>query len=118
MDFSTAIRTCLRKYATFAGRAPRSEYWFYFLFQLIAIVAGMIADSVLGTNMIIYALVVLGLLLPTIAVGVRRLHDTNRSGWWILIGFVPIVGAIVLLIWVCTKGTDGPNTYGADPLRA
>ena len=117
MNFATAVRTCLQKYASLDGRAPRSEYWFYVLFQFIAIVAGLIVDSVLGTAMIMYALIVLGLLLPSIAVGVRRLHDTNRSGWWILLGFVPIVGAIVLLVWVCTKGTVGPNTYGADPLQ-
>jgi uncharacterized membrane protein YhaH (DUF805 family) len=118
MTFSTAVRTCLQKYVTFSGRAARSEYWFFFLFQLAAIIIGMIVDAVLGTQMIVYALVVLALLLPTLAVGIRRLHDTNRSGWWILLGFVPIVGAIVLLIWVCTKGTDGPNDFGADPLQA
>jgi uncharacterized membrane protein YhaH (DUF805 family) len=118
MDFSTAVRTCLQKYVTFTGRAARSEYWYFLLFQFIALVAGMIIDSVLGTSTIVYGLVALALLLPALAAGVRRLHDTNRSGWWILLGLVPIIGAIVLIIWMCTKGTAGPNSYGEDPLPA
>ncbi len=118
MDFSTAVRTCIQKYASFGGRAPRSEFWFYVLFQFLALIVAAIIDAVLGTQMIVYLIVGLGLLLPSISVAVRRLHDTNRSGWWYWLFLVPIVGAIVLLIWFCTKGSDSTNDFGADPLQA
>ena len=73
-----------------------------------------------GLESILYGwillIVGLGLFLPTLAVQVRRLHDLDRSGWWILISLIPLVGAIILLVWACTKGTDGENRFGSDPL--
>lgn len=106
----------LKKYAEFNGRARRKEYWFFFLFNFIAaVVLGFIGEltglSILGT---IYALAIL---LPAIGVTIRRLHDTDRTGWWILIGFVPIIGFIVLLIFMILPGTVGANQYGPDPLQ-
>ncbi|UOQ53678.1 DUF805 domain-containing protein [Hymenobacter cellulosivorans] len=110
----------LRKYADFSGRARRKEYWMFILFQILASIAAGIVDGVLGTGFeygsgMISVLVSLGLFLPGLAVGVRRLHDVNKSGWFWLIVFIPLVGAIWLLVLACTEGTRGPNQYGPDP---
>ncbi|MBN2584135.1 MAG: DUF805 domain-containing protein [Planctomycetes bacterium] len=104
----------LKKYAVFDGRARRKEYWMFVLFNIIisfvlGIIDGLIGYPVLG---LIYSLAVL---LPGLGVSIRRLHDTGRSGWWILIGFVPIVGFIILLVFMVTEGTKGENAYGPDP---
>ncbi|WP_409422662.1 DUF805 domain-containing protein [Pseudaeromonas sp. ZJS20] len=107
----------LKKYVTFSGRARRTEYWMFTLFNIIfSIVAGVL-DVVLGLGFInlIYTLAVL---LPAIAVGVRRLHDTDRSGWWMLIGLIPLIGAIVLLVFFCLEGEKQENRFGADPKAA
>jgi uncharacterized membrane protein YhaH (DUF805 family) len=147
----------MRKYATFSGRARRAEYWWFYLFTII----GSIVTSIIFAPLnIIFSLAVI---LPSLAVGVRRLHDTNRSGWWLLApigvliptygvtiamglggalgglagsgaaagaGFggaviVLIIGglavlaiSILLLVWFCSRGTEGPNRYGPDPLGA
>jgi uncharacterized membrane protein YhaH (DUF805 family) len=115
MGFADAITVCFAKYAVFAGRARRSEYWFFALFEaLVNIVAGVI-DNLVNSDWP-SMLVSLGLLLPSLAVAVRRLHDIDRSGWWLLIGLIPVVGWIVLLIWACMKGTAGPNRFGPDPV--
>lgn len=136
MGFSDAVRTCLKqKYATFQGRASRSEYWWFMTFYFLVIaVAGLFAALVIqmgdqgsSTMMIIGSLpaiiVVLGLLIPTLAATVRRLHDRNMSGWWVLgfavLGAIPFVGIIVSigsLVIYCLKGTEGPNRFGRDPL--
>ena len=114
MSFADAVRTCLTGYATFSGRARRSEYWWFSLFfavvYFLAAVVGTAAHvSILGP------VAILALLLPIIAVSVRRLHDTNRSGWWYLISLVPLVGGIVMLVF-CVKDSDaGPNAYGPCP---
>lgn len=115
MDFVTAVKTCFGKFATFEGRACRSEFWFYNLFLLLGYMVLGLLDAVTGIAVLgaIFSLVTLT---PTIAVSVRRLHDTDRSGWWYLLVFVPIIGAIVLLIWFCSRGTTGGNRFGADPL--
>jgi uncharacterized membrane protein YhaH (DUF805 family) len=116
MDFATAVRTCLNKYATFTGRAQRSELWWWTLFSIIAnMVAVAIDASVLGMPAV-QILVALGLILPGIAVGVRRLHDLDKSGWWYLIVFVPIVGALILIYFFIQRGTNGSNQFGPDPL--
>ncbi|KFG70191.1 DUF805 domain-containing protein [Microvirga sp. BSC39] len=119
MDFAQAIRTGLNKYATFTGRAQRSEYWYFFLFLMITNIVASVLDSVIfGDIPVLYLIATLALIIPSIAAGVRRLHDTDKSGWWLLLGFIPLVGAIVLIVFFCQRGTVGPNQFGPDPLQA
>lgn len=107
--------TVLKRYAVFTGRACRSEYWLFVLINVIvAIVLGVI-EGMLGSPGIVSGLYSLAVLVPSLAVTVRRLHDTGRSGWWILIGLVPIIGGLVLLIFVVLPGTAGPNPFGEGP---
>ena len=117
-SFGTAVKICLRRYAQFEGRAPRSEYWWFALFTVLASIVADILDSAFlhGGFGLISDLVWLALLLPSIAVQVRRLHDIDRTGWWWWIVLVPLLGWILLLVWNCTPGTEGPNRYGDDPL--
>lgn len=110
MDFVTAIKACLTKYVAFAGRARRSEYWYFFLFTVIVTLALDLAG--LDQISMFFSLV---MLLPGLAAGARRLHDTDRSGWWLLLYFIPIVGWIVLLVWFVKTGTPGANRFGDDP---
>jgi uncharacterized membrane protein YhaH (DUF805 family) len=115
----------LKKYAVFSGRSRRMEYWYFVLFNIIvSIVLGAIdglllgtLDSGMGVGLLsgIYSLAVL---IPTLAVTVRRLHDIDRSGWWILIGLVPLIGVIVLLVFALLDGTPGDNRYGPNPKGA
>ncbi len=106
----------LKKYAEFSGRARRKEYWMFLLiYVLIAIVVGFL-DNMLGSAGILGGVLGLALLVPSLAVTARRLHDTDRSGWWMLIGFVPVIGGIVLLVFMVLAGTPGRNQYGEDPL--
>ena len=114
MGFGEAISSGFSNYVNFNGRAARSEYWFWTLFAVLVSIVARIVDAIIGAP-IIGAIVSLGLLLPGLAVGVRRLHDLDRTGWWLLL-LLTGIGAIVLLIWDCMKGTDGPNQYGPDPL--
>jgi uncharacterized membrane protein YhaH (DUF805 family) len=112
----------LKKYAVFNGRSRRKEYWFFFLFNIIiSLVLGFI-DGIVGTSSggigLLGGLYVLAVLIPGIGVAVRRLHDTGRSGWWLLIAFVPIVGAIVLIVFMVQDGTPGENAYGKNPKEA
>jgi uncharacterized membrane protein YhaH (DUF805 family) len=131
MTYFGAIKHCYGHYATFAGRAPRSEYWWWTLYAIISVIAACIIDAMLGTRFVlnagvivwlpygyVYSIVSLVNLLPGLSVLVRRLHDRDKSGWWFWFLFVPFVGAIVLLVWFCTKGTTGPNRYGDDPLTS
>jgi uncharacterized membrane protein YhaH (DUF805 family) len=108
----------LKKYVDFAGRARRKEYWFFVLFNIIVSLALAVVDTMIGTVGLLSALYGLGVLLPSIAVGVRRLHDINRTGWWLLIAFVPFIGVIVLIVFAILPGTAGDNDYGADPKAA
>ncbi len=140
MGFKEAVRTCMReKYFTFQGRASRSEYWYFYLFFIVIIVVFAVFASVLinllfnnsePTGFGPLAFMVVGgflfiyLIIPQITVYVRRFHDRNLSGWWILfiivVGFVPYVGVVVSIVaFVITvlKGTDGDNKYGQDPLK-
>ena len=111
MDFVPAVRSCLQRYATFTGRSPRSEYWFFFLFTwVIQAVAGLVLSHTL------VSIVSLALLLPSLAVAARRMHDIDRSGWWILIVLIPVIGWIFWLIWACTAGDRHENRFGRDPL--
>jgi len=105
----------LKKYAVFNGRARRKKYWMFFLFNIIiAFVLGFV-ESLVGSPGVIGLLYSLAVLIPGIAVSVRRLHDTERSGWWLLIAFVPIIGAIVLLVFMVQDSKPGQNQYGANP---
>ncbi len=115
MNFGRAISSGFLNYVNFSDRTYRSEYWYWFLFVVLGQIVTAIVDSVIGIQLTtgIFSLVVL---LPGIAVGVRRLHDLDRSGWWLLLAFVPLVGTIVLIVWFCTRGTPGPNRFGPDPL--
>ena len=121
MDFMTAVRTCLSKYVDFSGRARRSEYWYFALFNFLVGIVANILDAILGTGYdgtsggLINTLVGLALFLPGLAVAVRRLHDTGRSGWWMLLVLVIIVGWIILLVWFCTDSKPGTNQYGPNP---
>lgn len=121
MQIGQAISSGFQRYVDFSGRSSRSQYWWWALFYLIVNTLTQVLDSSAlaesaGPASVLLLILSLGLLLPTLAVAVRRLHDLDRTGWWILISFVPIVGTIVLLVWFCTKGTDGSNRFGADPL--
>lgn len=121
MDFPTAVRTCFSKYVDFTGRARRSELWWFVLFTFLANLVASILDRMLGTdfdgstNGLIGTLVSLAVLLPSLAVGARRLHDTGRSGWWQLLVLIPIVGWIILIVWFAMDGERGANEYGPDP---
>lgn len=107
----------IKKYAEFSGRARRKEYWMFVLFYILIAIGLTVVESMLGFAGILSGIFGLGLLVPSIAVTIRRLHDTDRSGWWILIGFVPLVGGIVLLVFMCLVGSSGSNQYGSDPLQ-
>jgi len=110
----------LKKYAEFNGRARRMEYWMFTLFNIIIAVVlnslvAVIGESILMALPVLYSLFVF---IPGIAVTVRRLHDTGRSGWWILIVFVPIIGGLVLLFFMIIEGEAGDNAYGPNPKLA
>jgi uncharacterized membrane protein YhaH (DUF805 family) len=105
----------LKKYAVFSGRARRKEFWMFFLFYLIIVIALSIIEWMIGLPGILSGLYSLALLIPSIAVTVRRLHDTGRSGWWWFIGFVPVIGFIVLLIFMVLDSAPGDNQYGPNP---
>ena len=111
----------LQKYAEFTGRASRPEYWWFVLAQIVVMLVAMFLDSMLGTDFggtgygLIYLVVALGLLVPAIAVGIRRLHDTDRSGWWLLIALIPFIGVIILIVFLASEGNKGDNQYGAPP---
>ncbi len=103
----------LERYAKFDGRARREEFWWFTLATvIIAFVLGVLS-AVSHVFWILYLIYAVAVFIPSLAVGVRRLHDTNRSGWWLLIDFIPFIGAIVLLIFFCSDSTPGPNNYGA-----
>lgn len=95
-------------------RSVRSEYWWFALFNIVALTAISLLGALLHDHGVLYTLASLALFLPALAVGVRRLHDLDRSGWWLLVGFVPVIGTILLLVWFCTRGTTGPNRFGPD----
>ncbi|MFM5886317.1 MAG: DUF805 domain-containing protein [Novosphingobium sp.] len=132
MTFGESIKTCFAKFTTWQGRASRSEYWWFVLFAFLVQIAAMVLDSILGTAYSFtnpatgqseslfygwfYLLAALVMFLPNLAVLVRRLHDTNRSGWWYWIALVPLIGIILLIVWLASRGTNGGNDYGSDPL--
>jgi uncharacterized membrane protein YhaH (DUF805 family) len=105
----------LKKYVEFDGRARRKEYWMFALFNLLITLAIAVIEAIIGTPGFLGLIYALAVLLPAIAVSVRRLHDTDRSGWWLLIALVPIVGAIVLLVFMVQDSKPGTNLYGIYP---
>ena len=111
MSFGESIATCFRKYADFSGRARRSEYWWFALFYGICYVVTVILTAAKPAFVILLLIVVLGLLLPLLAAAARRLHDTGRSGWWILIGLIPL-GGFVLLFFYVQDTVPQPNQWG------
>jgi uncharacterized membrane protein YhaH (DUF805 family) len=119
MNYYKAV---LKKYAEFKGRARRAEYWYFVLFNAIFTIVAAILDKVIDPGVkiagfygIIYALYTLAVIIPSLAVVVRRLHDTGKSGWMILVGLIPLAGAIWLLVLMIIKGDVGENKYGPDP---
>lgn len=116
-------KVVFKNYANFTGRARRAEYWYYVLgnalliipFYILGIV-GMSSDNVGFSSLgfAVYGLVLLGTIIPSLAVTVRRLHDLNKSGWYYFIGFIPLIGGIVLLVWFFTDGNRFTNNYGND----
>jgi uncharacterized membrane protein YhaH (DUF805 family) len=111
----------LKQYATFEGRARRKEYWFYALFYLLFLLGLAMVDGLTGTYDadvglgLLSGLYILATIIPSVAVMVRRLHDTNRTGWWVLIGLVPLLGDIVLLVFACLDSQPGGNRFGPNP---
>jgi len=126
MNFQQAIASGFNNYVNFSSRAVRSEFWFWALFSFILGIVATFLDYAVFADFDIWTLmdasfspintlVNLALILPSIAVGIRRLHDIDRTGWWLLLLFT-VIGIILLIVWYCTKGTTGSNRYGPDPL--
>jgi uncharacterized membrane protein YhaH (DUF805 family) len=115
VSFQEAVTTVLtKKYADFSGRARRSEYWFFALASFIAYAVAYGIGLAIGT-MILYYLVALALLVPGLAVGARRLHDTDKSGWLLLLVLIPLIGGLVLLVFFVQDSQPGDNQYGPSP---
>jgi len=118
-------KVVLENYANFKGRANRSEYWYFVLFNVLlifvpAFALGFLSDLVGAESFSIaaaamYLIIFLGTFIPGLAVAVRRLHDLDKSGSWLFFYFVPFIGGIMLLVWLCSEGTIGNNKYGRDP---
>lgn len=115
MSFFDWYLKCVKQhYADFAGRARRTEYWMFVLANTLVTIALFIIFNLVHLPFVA-SLYSLALLIPGLAVGARRLHDTGKSAWWLLIGVVPVIGTIVLIIFFATEGTGGSNEYGVDP---
>jgi uncharacterized membrane protein YhaH (DUF805 family) len=120
MNIQTAVKTCFSKYATFSGRASRSEYWFFYLFTIIASIVTWVIDTMLlgysaedtGAISLIFQIIII---LPSIAVGARRLHDIGKSGWWQLL-ILTLIGIILLIVWFATIGSSKKNKFG-NPIK-
>jgi uncharacterized membrane protein YhaH (DUF805 family) len=116
MTFSEAVKDGFDHYTKFDGRAGRPAFWWWFLFGVLVAIGANIIDAIIGTWGVVNGLAALALLLPNLSVAIRRLHDTDHSGWWVLIGLIPIIGFIVLLIFYLREGDAGENKYGPPPV--
>ena len=105
MTFTESVQVCFKKYAEFNGRAPKSEFWWWTLFVVLISIGAQFIGDLPG------AIVTLGTLLPSLAVASRRLHDIGRSGWWQLIGIIPLIGWAIMIYW-CVQDSTGQNAYG------
>lgn len=118
MGFVDAVKSFISRYVDFAGRSSRSEFWWAFLALFIAnivigVLAGVLGDTLGGIISLVFSLAII---IPYIALAIRRFHDIEKSGWWFLTLLIPLVNLIILLVFFTKKGTDGPNQYGPDPL--
>lgn len=105
-DIKSAVITCFNKYVVFKGRAARPEFWYFALFQVVVLaVLGLVSRPLQGLASLVF-------LLPGLAVGARRLHDIGKTGWWMLISLIPVIGWLVLIYWAIQPGDAGPNEYG------
>jgi len=111
----------LKKYAVFSGRSQRSEYWYFVLFYLLIFIALCVVDWLVGTFSpsaeigLLSGVFSLAMVIPSIAVAARRLHDTDRSGWWQLLSLIPLIGVIVLIVFLAQDSKPGENKYGPNP---
>jgi uncharacterized membrane protein YhaH (DUF805 family) len=117
MTFGEAVRSGFDHYVKFDGRASRPAFWWWVLFVVLASVGANIIDLAIGAP-VFSAIVGLGLLLPNLSVAIRRLHDTDRTGWWVLIWLIPLIGWIVLLVFYLQQGDAGENRFGPPPATA
>jgi uncharacterized membrane protein YhaH (DUF805 family) len=117
MTFGEAVRSGFDHYVKFDGRASRPAFWWWVLFVVLASVGANIIDLAIGAP-VFSAIVGLGLLLPNLSVAIRRLHDTDRTGWWVLIWLIPLIGWIVLLVFYLQQGDAGENRFGPPPAAA
>ena len=112
----------LKRYADFSGRSRRKEYWFFTLVCFIAGIVASVVERVLGLGGmfgpygLLSVLLMLGLLVPSVAVSIRRFHDQDKSGWFLLLALIPFIGSVVVLVFMCLPGTSGPNRFGPDPM--
>jgi uncharacterized membrane protein YhaH (DUF805 family) len=105
----------IQNYVGFSGRARRKEYWMFTLFSIIISIALSIIEIIIGLPSVLTGLYSLAVLIPSLAVGVRRLHDTGRSGWWLLLSLIPLIGTIILIVFLAEDGKPGDNQYGSNP---
>ncbi len=117
VTFVEAVKMALQQnYCNFEGRSSRSEYWWFVLFNFIlSAVISLVFSFSQTVELIMSGVVSLALLLPGLGLAVRRLHDTGRSGWWLFLALIPIVGAVILLIWMIQPSQEHPNQYGPEP---
>lgn len=115
MTFAEAVRSGFDHYVKFDGRASRPAFWWWFLFGVLVGIGASIIDAIIGSFGVVSGLAALALLLPNLSVAIRRLHDTDHTGWWVLIGLIPIIGFIVLLIFYLRQSDPGENQYGPPP---
>ena len=114
MGFGEAVSVCFKKSFVWEGRASRAEFWWFELAQLLIIIVALIIDQIIGTG-VLYIIAAIVFILPSIAVLIRRLHDTDRTGWWFWIQLLPLIGLIVILVFTLSGSNEGDNKYGPNP---